>query len=82
MNYVVYKELNQDSLVDHVVQLIVQSSRKAIKDRGRFRIVLAGGETPNLIYKHLINITSDWSLWEFWVSDERCVAQNDTLSNE
>ena len=82
MNYVVYKELNQDSLVDHVVQLIVQSSRKAIKDRGRFRIVLAGGETPNLIYKQLINITTDWSLWEFWVSDERCVAQNDTLSNE
>ena len=82
MNAVTYKELNQGSLVDHVVQLIVQSSRKSIKERGRFRIVLTGGETPNLIYKQLINITTDWSLWEFWVTDERCVPPNDTLSNE
>jgi 6-phosphogluconolactonase len=82
MNTVVYKELNQNSFVDHVVDLVIQSSRKAINERGRFRIVLAGGETPNLIYKQLINITTDWSLWEFWVSDERCVPQNDPLSNE
>lgn len=82
MNTVVYKELNQDFFVDHVVDLVIQSSRKAIKDHGRFRIVLAGGETPNLIYKQLIHIITDWSLWEFWVSDERCVPQSDPLSNE
>lgn len=81
MNSIIYNDLNRNSLVDRVVQLIIQSSSEAIKDRGRFLIVLTGGETLNLIYKQLINITTDWSLWEFWVSDERCVPKNDSLSN-
>jgi 6-phosphogluconolactonase len=82
MSLIVYDNLNRSSLIDLVVRLIIQSSGSAIKDRGRFRIVLTGGETPNLIYSRLINIETDWSLWEFWISDERCVPKNDPLSNE
>ena len=82
MNSVIYCEQNWDTFVHHILKLVIKSSSTAIKNRGRFRVVITGGETSKLIYKKLINIKTDWSKWEFWLSDERCVPNNHSLSNE
>ena len=82
MNTIIYSNFELNTLVDFFIQLIMRLSNKAFEDHGRFRVVLSGGETSSLFYKQLLNITTDWSLWEFWISDERCVEKDDKLSNE
>ena len=52
---------------------IVDSAADAIKQRGRFLIVLAGGSTPRNIYQVLRAANTDWSRWRVYFGDERCV---------
>ncbi|MGK0271255.1 MAG: 6-phosphogluconolactonase [Cocleimonas sp.] len=54
-------------------ELIEESANDAIEDRGVFRIVLAGGTTPERIYSILAEKPYDWSQWEFYLGDERCL---------
>lgn len=48
-------------------------AREAIGRRGVFRIVLAGGSTPEQAYRLLAASENDWSRWQVWFGDERCL---------
>ncbi len=67
---IIYHSLNE-YFVNNVVDLIKQSAESAIKAKGKFHFVLTGGETPKQIYKKLKDLETDWSAWEFYISDER-----------
>jgi len=52
---------------------ILQSARNAIGRSGRFSIVLAGGSTPRQVYELLRASSTDWSHWQVYFGDERCL---------
>jgi 6-phosphogluconolactonase len=52
---------------------ILESARNAISRHGVFRIVLAGGSTPAAVYRQLAATASDWSCWQIYFGDERCL---------
>jgi 6-phosphogluconolactonase len=60
---------------------ILQRSRAVIEQRGVFRIVLAGGTTPEAVYQRLAGLATDWSRWRIYYGDERCVPANHALRN-
>jgi 6-phosphogluconolactonase len=64
-----------------VTEHIQQRSREAIAQRGEFRIVLAGGTTPEAIYQRLVGLDTDWSRWQIYFGDERCVPANHAERN-
>jgi 6-phosphogluconolactonase len=53
---------------------ILRSAAEAVVSRGRFRIVLAGGTTPLAAYRLMAGASADWSRWEVYFGDERCLA--------
>ncbi len=59
-----------------------QASDRAPAQRARFRIVLAGGSTPRNVYRKLVGVHTDWSRWEVYFGDERCVPVNDGERND
>jgi 6-phosphogluconolactonase len=60
---------------------IVDASVRAISERGRFVIVLAGGNTPRGVYAMLPRLDTDWSRWDVWFGDERCAPPDDPDRN-
>lgn len=64
---------------------IAAAAAEAIAARGRFRLVLAGGETPRQTYEVLARAEFagrvDWPRVEFFWGDERCVPPEDARSN-
>ena len=54
-------------------QRIVDSASRAIERHGRFLIVLAGGNTPRRVYDLLRAAPTEWSRWQVYFGDERCV---------
>lgn len=52
---------------------IQDAAKQAIAARGRFSIVLAGGTTPEQVYRELKDFDTDWSRWFVWFGDERCL---------
>ncbi|MBI3526024.1 MAG: 6-phosphogluconolactonase [Betaproteobacteria bacterium] len=54
-------------------QRILHSARECIARSGRFSIVLAGGSTPRQVYALLRTGSSDWSRWQVFFGDERCL---------
>ncbi|MEO5826292.1 MAG: 6-phosphogluconolactonase [Gemmatimonadales bacterium] len=52
--------------------------------RGCANIALSGGNTPRLLYQHLVALGRDAAPWDrvtFWFGDERCVPLDDAASN-
>lgn len=66
---------------ERTVAWIAAAAREAVAARGAFRLVLAGGETPRGVYEELRAIDTDWSAWQVWFSDERCLARDDPHRN-
>lgn len=60
---------------------ILDAATRAIAARGRFLVVLAGGNTPRDIYAALRAADADWSRWHVFFGDERCVAADDPSRN-
>jgi 6-phosphogluconolactonase len=60
---------------------ILLVAEEAIAARGRFRLVLAGGNTPQSTYELLTGAAADWSRWEIYFSDERCLPRDDPRRN-
>jgi 6-phosphogluconolactonase len=69
------------ALQRYACERIVQAARGAILRRGVFLIVLAGGETPRGIYRMLSATRADWSKWQVYFSDERCLPADDVRRN-
>jgi 6-phosphogluconolactonase len=73
-----------ESLQEAAASLIVAAAARAIAERGRFLLVLAGGTTPRGVYGRLAERDAPRIDWErvhvFW-GDERCVPPGHELSN-
>ena len=74
-----HRYANPDELSQDAAQRILQSARYAIGIKGRFSIVLAGGGTPRKVYAllraadTLWGTSTDWSRWQVYFGDERCL---------
>ena len=71
----------QDALNQATVIRILQASSVAIKQHGRFSIVLAGGSTPKAIYALLAKADADWANWHVFINDDRCLPVDDDERN-
>ena len=76
-----WKHFNSIEALRHgVCDAIVKSAQQAIAQRGRFSIVLAGGNTPRAVYRLLRDLPKidfvDWSKWHIYHGDERCLPPN------
>ena len=60
-------------LAQEAAQSILNAARLALVRRRRFNIVLAGGSTPQAAYQLLVNADTDWSRWQIYFGDERCL---------
>jgi 6-phosphogluconolactonase len=65
-----------EALRHGVCDAIVKSANEAITKRGRFSIVLAGGNTPRAVYRLLRDLPLDWAKWHVYHGDERCLPPN------
>lgn len=54
-------------------QRILDTALSAIAERGQFKLVLAGGTTPEKVYRLLAQSDADWSKWHIYYGDERCL---------
>ena len=70
-----------DAVAVQAAQRILQSASRAINERNLFRIVLAGGRTPEAAYRLLVGADTDWSRWEIYFGDERCLPVDDAGRN-
>jgi len=70
-----------EALVRAVVQRILARAQAAIADHAAFRIVLAGGSTPQAVYRALAATPADWSRWQVYFGDERCLPADDPQRN-
>ena len=72
------------SLSEAAATEIVQLEEHSIKERGKFSLVLSGGETPKTLYKLLATKYRDKIDWQhvhlYW-GDERYVPHDDPASN-
>jgi 6-phosphogluconolactonase len=62
-------------------EAILAGAARAIRERGRFHLVLAGGNTPRAIYRELCAAQTDWSAWHIYFGDERCLPPADPARN-
>ena len=74
------------SLVEAAADIVAEEARRAVEERGRFSLALAGGSTPRPIYRLLATspLADEMPWWQtevFW-GDERCVDPTDSRSNE
>jgi len=69
------------ALVHAVVQRVLERAQAAIADHAVFRIVLAGGGTPQAVYRDLAAAATDWSRWQVYFGDERCLPVDDPERN-
>lgn len=60
---------------------ILEAAHMAIEQRGAFRIVLAGGGTPQMTYRLLAQCDADWKSWHIYLGDERCLPPHDAERN-
>ncbi len=67
----VYASLS--ALQEDAARMILQSAEKAIREKGNFSIVLAGGGTPKGLYERLAFEAAAWNCWEIYFGDERCL---------
>ena len=60
---------------------ILAAADRAIRARGQFHLVLAGGDTPRGAYRRLREASADWSMWYVYFGDERCLPAADPARN-
>ncbi|MFK5947877.1 MAG: 6-phosphogluconolactonase [Methylococcales bacterium] len=70
-----------EQVADAVLEQILQGAESAIAERGCFKLVLAGGSTPEKIYQKLVSTKTDWSKWKVYYGDERCLPADDKERN-
>ena len=64
---------NPEDVAAQACRIIIAEADAAIRERQVFRMVLAGGSTPQRTYEMLAGMAQDWSAWEIFWSDERCL---------
>ena len=64
---------DSDAVATRATEMILQAARVAIQQRGVFHLVLAGGSTPAKVYRQLAGAQADWTHWQLYFGDERCL---------
>lgn len=64
---------NSDQVAEAACKEILVAAKSAIAERGKFKLVLAGGSTPEKVYRLLAKSESDWANWWVYHGDERCL---------
>lgn len=62
-----------DQVAQAAYQQILIAAEHAIADHGNFKLVLAGGGTPEKVYRLLAQADADWAKWFIYYGDERCL---------
>lgn len=62
-----------EAVAEAACERIIKLAEDAIQTRGVFRLVLAGGSTPEKAYQLLAKASSNWQQWEIYFGDERCL---------
>jgi 6-phosphogluconolactonase len=70
-----------EQLAKRAADLVVEQALEAIRTRGRFVLVLAGGSTPALLYQALASRELPWDRTLIFWGDERWVPLHDPSSN-
>ena len=70
-----------DAVAAEAAQHILNSASQSISERGVFRLVLSGGHTPEATYRLLVDADTNWSRWEIYFGDERCLSADDSERN-
>jgi 6-phosphogluconolactonase len=72
---------NERALQQAAIESILASATHAIRERGQFHCVLAGGNTPREIYRGLGAARTNWPAWRIYFGDERCLPPSDSARN-
>jgi 6-phosphogluconolactonase len=62
-----------DQIAEAACQQILNAAERAIADHGSFKLVLAGGKTPEKLYRLLAQANANWAKWIIYFGDERCL---------
>lgn len=73
--------LTPDDWLASALEWVDRAVRTALDAHGKFHLVLAGGSTPEKLYRALAAQTHDWSHWHIWFGDERCLPPGDPQRN-
>lgn len=65
-----------EQVAEVVFRDILAAADQAISERGEFKLVLAGGGTPEKVYRLLAKADADWPKWRIYYGDERCLPKN------
>lgn len=68
-------------VAEAVCNQVIRLAEQAISEKGNFKIVLAGGSTPEKVYQLLAHAETDWSKWMIYYGDERCLPADDKERN-
>lgn len=72
---------NAEAVAHASVYRILLKAQEAISHRGSFKLVLAGGTTPERVYELLASSEQEWSKWHLFIGDERCLPSHDVNRN-
>jgi 6-phosphogluconolactonase len=70
-----------DKVAETTSQQILEAATIAIAEHGQFKLVLAGGTTPEKVYRLLAQAKADWSKWFIYYGDERCLPKGHAERN-
>jgi 6-phosphogluconolactonase len=70
-----------DVVASTVLEMISDAAIQAIAERGHFSLVLAGGTTPQKVYRRLASSEQVWARWALYYGDERCLPVGDDERN-
>ena len=70
-----------DAVAQQACAEVAAAAQAAIRERGVFRLVMAGGSTPQRAYALLAQTPQDWDKWELYWGDERCLPVDDAERN-
>jgi len=70
-----------DAVARATADWILGAARTAMAEGRKFRLVLAGGRTPEKAYRLLTNADTNWGGWEIFYGDERCLPVDDSERN-
>ena len=68
-------------LVKQLADALCAVAENAILERGAFHLVLAGGRTPQMLYRELGKRHAGDAHWHIWYGDERCLPAHDPQRN-
>ncbi|NTV94139.1 MAG: 6-phosphogluconolactonase [Thiobacillus sp.] len=64
---------NEADWLARALAYTLAAEAESLADHGEFRLCLAGGGTPERLYRELAGQARDWRHWQVWYGDERCL---------